>query len=61
VQWIKGLTKNGLKIEISIKVLAYSVKFAVLKIKAKQIHGFYRNVILLPRLHLEKILAHCDG
>jgi len=45
---------------ISIKNFGYSVKFDVRKNKGEKIDGFYRNVILLPRMDLEKILAHCD-
>jgi len=49
-------------IEISIKFLGYSVKLIVLrKKKEKKNNVPQRNVILLPRLDLEKIIAHCDG
>jgi len=55
VQRNKGISKNRFKIEISIKILGYSVKFNVPKKKERQkINGPQRNVILLPRLDLEK-------
>jgi len=53
VQRNKGLSKNRLKIEISIKNFGYSVKFDVRK-KRKKINGLYRNDILLPRLEFDK-------
>jgi len=62
VQRNKGISKNRFKIKISIKILGYSVKFNERKKKERQkISGPQRNFILLRRLYLEKIMAHCNG
>jgi len=53
VQQNKGLSKNRFKTEISVKIIGNSVKFNVHKERQK-INGPQRNVILLPRLDLEK-------
>ena len=58
----KGPRKNWFKIQVSIKMFGYSVNFAVPPPPTKKggANEFYRNVILLPRFYLAKILAHCD-
>jgi len=61
VQRSKDLNKNQFKTEKSFKTFGYSVKFDMRKKKEEKINGLYRNVILLPRLDLEKNLAQCDG
>jgi len=52
----EGPEQDRFKIEISIKILGYSVKFNVRKKKGEKSTGstFYRNVILLPRLDSKK-------
>jgi len=59
VQQTKGISKNRLKIEISIQIFEYSVEIDVRK-KGKN-QGGLQKCYSFAAVGLGKILAHCDG